>query len=235
MAPTPVSCVVLRRPGSSIVRLHLRRLLCESSRSRRCVREWDSVGSSSVCSCFFLFIGWEALKERCIRTNQFQLSIRDKVISYKFAFISLLYFTLRAVGLSSARGTAGGKDDADDEAVQGQRLGENEDEDHSGEQLGLLGVGANASVPHDADGHPGGEAREAARQARGEVRVPLEQGVPHRVNVGGDDYGDDEAVDAEHTSHDHGDDGLHDELGSHHTHGRDAHAGLGGTVCSTHA
>jgi hypothetical protein len=59
--------------------------------------------------------------------------------------------------------------------------------------------------------------------------------APGRRTVGGDDYGDDEAVDAEHTSHDHGDDGLHDELGSHHTHGRDAHAGLGGTVCSTHA
>lgn len=36
--------------------------------------------------------------------------------------------------------SAGWKDDADDEAVEGERLGENEDEDHAHEQLGLLRV-----------------------------------------------------------------------------------------------
>ncbi len=40
----------------------------------------------------------------------------------------------------------------------------------------------------------------------------------------------DEAVDAQDTSHDYGDDVLHDDAGVHHTHGGDADAGLGGSV-----
>lgn len=56
-----------------------------------------------------------------------------------------------------------------------------------------------------------------------------------RLTVGGDDDGDDEAIDTKHTSHDHGDDGLHDELGTHHTHGRDTDARLGSSVSRTHA
>ena len=46
----------------------------------------------------------------------------------------------------------------------------------------LLRVGAHAGVADDADSHAGGEAGEAAREAGREVRVPLEQGVPHGVD-----------------------------------------------------
>lgn len=89
---------------------------------------------------------------------------------------------LRAVGLGSARGTAGGENDADDEAVQGERLGENEDKDHAGKQLGLLRVGAHAGVADDANGHASSQAREPARKPRGKVSVPLEERVAYRVD-----------------------------------------------------
>ena len=142
---------------------------------------------------------------------------------------------LRAIGLGGTRSAGGGEDDADNETVEGKRLGENEDEEHTGEELGLLSVGAHAGVTDDADGHAGGEAGETARETRCEMRVTLEQRVTHGVDGGGDDDGNNETVDTQHTSHDHGDDGLHDELGTHHTHGSDTDARLGGTVRRTHA
>ena len=64
-----------------------------------------------------------------------------------------------------------------DEAVQRQRLGENEDEDHAHKQLGLLRVGADAGVAHNADGHAGAQARQTARQAGSKVRVAVEEVV----------------------------------------------------------
>lgn len=64
-----------------------------------------------------------------------------------------------------------------DQAVQRQRLGENEDEDHAHKQLGLLRVGAHARVAHDADGHAGAQASQAAGQACRKVRVPVEEVV----------------------------------------------------------
>lgn len=102
-------------------------------------------------------------------------------------FLVFSIFFLWALGLGGTRSAARGEDDADNEAVESQRLREDKDEDHAGEQLGLLGVSAHAGVADDADGHAGGEAREAARQTRGEVRVPLEQGVTHGVNCDDDD------------------------------------------------
>ena len=75
-------------------------------------------------------------------------------------------------------------------------------------------------------GSEGGGARTTTRSVETRARART---------VGGDDDGDDEAVDAEDTGHDHGDDGLHDELGAHDAHGGDADAGLGGAVGGAHA
>ena len=64
-----------------------------------------------------------------------------------------------------------------DQAVQRQRLGENQDEDHAHKQLGLLRVGAHAGVAHDADRHPRAQACQPARQARRKVGVAVEKVV----------------------------------------------------------
>ena len=44
------------------------------------------------------------------------------------------------------------EDEGDDEAIKGEGLAENEDEDEADEEFLLLSVGANAHIPHDADG-----------------------------------------------------------------------------------
>jgi len=93
--------------------------------------------------------------------------------------------SLDLLGLDRARGPGGGEDDPDDEPVERERLGEDEDEEHAREELGLLRVGADARVADDADGHARGEAGEAARQAGAEVGVPLEEGVRWRNGVEG--------------------------------------------------
>lgn len=51
--------------------------------------------------------------------------------------------------------------DGDDQTVQTQDFGENEDQDHTDEQSGLLGGTADAGVTDDADGETGGQTREA--------------------------------------------------------------------------
>eukprot|EP00230_Micromonas_polaris_P005773 CAMPEP_0117644168 /NCGR_PEP_ID=MMETSP0802-20121206/10837_1 /TAXON_ID=38833 /ORGANISM="Micromonas sp., Strain CCMP2099" /LENGTH=465 /DNA_ID=CAMNT_0005449391 /DNA_START=98 /DNA_END=1496 /DNA_ORIENTATION=+ len=127
------------------------------------------------------------------------------------------------------------EDDPHDQTVQRQGFGEDEDEQDPGEQLGLLRVRAHARVACDADGHPSREAGKTARQAGGEVRVPLEQGVPLGVNVRGDYDRDDESVDPQHPGHHDRDDRLHHELGAHHAHGGDAHPRLRGAVRRAHA
>ena len=76
-----------------------------------------------------------------------------------------------------ARRCLGGQDEADDEAIQAKRLGEDEDQDHAHVQLGLLSRCAHARVADDADRNPGGHAAEAAREAGREMSVAGERGV----------------------------------------------------------
>mmetsp|Transcript_52137 Transcript_52137/g.135202 ORF Transcript_52137/g.135202 Transcript_52137/m.135202 type:complete len:221 (-) Transcript_52137:41-703(-) len=137
-----------------------------------------------------------------------------------------------------ARRRLGGQDEADDQAVQAESLREDQDEDHADVELRLLGRRAHASVAHNADRNACSHAAEAAREASCEVRVAGERRVlrdatGRRRNAVGDDDGNDEAVDAEHTRHDHGDDRLHHQIRLHHTHRRDADARLGSAVRRT--
>ena len=143
-----------------------------------------------------------------------------------------------SVGFLSVRGAqvatlvgSGGDDETDDESVQGQSFGEDENEDHADEQLGLLGVGTHAGVTDDSDGETSGERRETHSEASAQMGITgvlrVRSGL---VELSVDDDGGDETVDSQNTSHDDGDDGSHNQVGSHDTHGRDAHAGLGGAV-----
>lgn len=51
-------------------------------------------------------------------------------------------------------GSLGGQDERNDESVQGQGFSEDEDQNHTHEDLVLLGIGTHASVTHDTDGQP---------------------------------------------------------------------------------
>ena len=54
-----------------------------------------------------------------------------------------------------------------------------------------------------------------------------------QLTLGRRDDGNDEAVNAEHTSHDDGNDGAHYKLGAHDTHGSHADARLGSAIGGT--
>lgn len=133
-------------------------------------------------------------------------------------------------GLARTGRCFSGEDERDDQPVQGEGLGENEDEDHDDEQLGLLRRGTHAGVSHDPDTDPGSQSRKTIGQARCEMCKAEEVRVATLSDLTDKDNGDDEPVDTQHTSHDHRDDAAHHELRPHDTHRRDTDAGLGGAV-----
>jgi hypothetical protein len=101
----------------------------------------------------------------------------------------------------------------DDEAIEGERFGENEDEDHDDEELGLLGRSANTSVTDDADTNTGSKARETVGQARREMSKAKIVGIVAFLDVANEDNGDNQTIDTEDTSHDNRDNRAHDQLG----------------------
>lgn len=66
-----------------------------------------------------------------------------------------------------------GQNETNDETVQSQSLGENEDENHTSEEEGLLSVGANSSVSDDTNGHTGSETSQTDRETRSEMSESL--------------------------------------------------------------
>ena len=154
-------------------------------------------------------------------------------------------FTCRAsyssVGNLSVRGAqratlvgSRGNDQTHDEPVQSQSFSEDENENHTHEELGLLSVGSDTSITNDTDGETGSEGRKTDSEASSQVGIARVLRVRGRlVELSVDDDGGDEAVDTQDTSHDNGDDGPHDEIRSHDTHRGDTHTSLGGAVGRT--
>jgi len=85
-------------------------------------------------------------------------------------------------------------DQADNEAVQTQGLGEDEDEDHADEEPWLLGVGPNASIAHDANGQSCRQGAHAHCQSCAQMRVPRVGRVGGSVHLAVDDHRGDEPV-----------------------------------------
>lgn len=125
------------------------------------------------------------------------------------------------------------QDEGNNEAVETERLGENENEDHSDEERRLLSVGTDTGVADDSNRHTGRQAREPAGEARGEVRVTVEVRVLRlgTRNSLDEDNRDNEPVDAQHTRHNHGNNVFHHNIAVHDTHRHDADARLGRAVC----
>jgi len=147
-----------------------------------------------------------------------------------------MYVYLTGVGSAEAGGVAGtgGNDETDDKTVQTEGLSEDKNEDHSDEETGLLGVGADTGITDNTDGETGSEGGHTDGKASTEVSEALVGGVlGGLVELLVDDDGGDKTVDTEHTSHDNGNDGLHHQLRSEDTHGHDTNTGLGGTVGGT--
>lgn len=128
-------------------------------------------------------------------------------------------------------GCFSGEDECDDQAIQGEGLGENEDEDHDDEELGLLSRGTYAGISNNTNTDTGGQSGQTIGQTGCEMCKAKEVRVATLGDLTDQDDGDDEPVDTQHTSHNHRDDAAHHELGPHDTHGRHADPGLGRAVC----
>jgi hypothetical protein len=136
-----------------------------------------------------------------------------------------------------------------------QDFGENENQDHSDEQPGLLGGSSHTGVTDNTNGETSSHTRKTNRETGTELDEAGEEGGLLLQTVGDQD-GDDETVDTDNTSHDDGDNvcaglamsklltvlftsqrsaedarrTLDDQVRAEDTHGADTDTSLGSTV-----
>ena len=67
-----------------------------------------------------------------------------------------------------------GQNETNDKTVQSQSLSENEDENHTSEEEGLLSVGADTSVTDNTNGHTGSQTSQTDGETRREMSETLE-------------------------------------------------------------
>jgi hypothetical protein len=147
-----------------------------------------------------------------------------------------------------------------DESVKTQNFGENENQDHSDEQPGLLGSSAHTSITDDSNG----ETSSHTGKTDGETSTELDEVGEERgvlLQAVGDQDGHDETVDTNNTSHDDRDNvcarlaffssdisrplssflalswrrTLDDQVRAEDTHGGNTNTGLGSAVGGTEA
>jgi hypothetical protein len=103
--------------------------------------------------------------------------------------------TLRNNGcLAASGGGLSRQNKGDDEAIQRERLGENEDEDHDHEKLWLLRCCAHAGISNNSNANTGGEARKAVGEPGREVSETEEIRVVNFGDVADQDDSDNETL-----------------------------------------
>jgi len=135
---------------------------------------------------------------------------------------------------ASTLGTLGVHEQGNNETVKTQDFGENENQDHSDEQPGLLGGSSHTGVTDNTNGETSSHTRKTNRETGTELDEAGEEGSLLLQTVGDQD-GDDETVDTDNTSHDDGDNVLDDQVRAEDTHGADTDTSLGSTVGGTEA
>jgi len=135
---------------------------------------------------------------------------------------------------ASTLGTLGVHEQGNNETVKTQDFGENENQDHSDEQPGLLGGSSHTGVTDNTNGETSSHTRKTNRETGTELDEAGEEGCLLLQTVGDQD-GDDETVDTDNTSHDDGDNVLDDQVRAEDTHGADTDTSLGSTVGGTEA
>jgi len=135
---------------------------------------------------------------------------------------------------ASTLGTLGVHEQGNNETVKTQDFGENENQDHSDEQPGLLGGSSHTGVTNNTNGETSSHTRKTNRETGTELDEAGEEGGLLLQTVGDQD-GDDETVDTDNTSHDDGDNVLDDQVRAEDTHGADTDTSLGSTVGGTEA
>jgi len=135
---------------------------------------------------------------------------------------------------ASTLGTLGVHEQGNNETVKTQDFGENENQNHSDEQPGLLGGSSHTGVTNNTNGETSSHTRKTNRETGTELDEAGEEGGLLLQTVGDQD-GDDETVDTDNTSHDDGDNVLDDQVRAEDTHGADTDTSLGSTVGGTEA
>jgi len=135
---------------------------------------------------------------------------------------------------ASTLGTLGVHEQGNNETVKTQDFGENENQNHSDEQPGLLGGSSHTGVTDNTNGETSSHTRKTNRETGTELDEAGEEGCLLLQTVGDQD-GDDETVDTDNTSHDDGDNVLDDQVRAEDTHGADTDTSLGSTVGGTEA
>ena len=103
-----------------------------------------------------------------------------------------------------------GKDDGNDKAVETKGFSEDQDKDHTNEDV-FLGVGTHTSITDDTDGETGSQGGQTDTEAGSQELVALvgSEAVAGAIAGSGDgtveDDTDDQTVDTEDTSHNNGD------------------------------
>ena len=126
------------------------------------------------------------------------------------------------------------KNDGDNEAIKTKGFGEDQNKDHTNEDV-FLGVGTDTGITDDTDGEASGQGGETDAEAGSQEFVSIlgseGRGIARDVTV--EDDANDKTVDTEDTSHNNGDKGLVDEVWLEDTDGADTNTGLGSTVGGT--
>ena len=121
-------------------------------------------------------------------------------------------------------------DDGDNKTVQTQGFSENEDKDHSNEDLLGLGVGSHACVSRNTNGQPGSERTQTASQSCSKLDEAIFRGQRSTLDLVELNNGDNESVNTQDTSHDKRNQTLENLTRVDNREGSDTHSGLGDSV-----
>jgi len=120
--------------------------------------------------------------------------------------------------LAGVLASLGVHEQGNNESVKTQNFGENENQDHSDEQPGLLGSSSYTSVTDNTDGETGSHTGKTDGKTSAELD---EVGEERRLllQAVGDEDGHNQTVDTDNTRHDNGDNVLDDQVRAEDTHG----------------
>jgi len=133
-----------------------------------------------------------------------------------------LHLLVIACNLALTGRTPGVHQKGNNETVKTQDFCENENQNHSDEQPGLLGSSSDTSVTDDTNGETSSHTRQTNRKTGTELDKAGEKGDLLGQAVGDQDR-DDETVDTNDTSHDDGNNVLDDQVRAEDTHGGNRH------------
>lgn len=129
---------------------------------------------------------------------------------------------------------AGVHEKSNNQPVKTQDFSENENQNHSDVEAGLLGSSTNTGVTNNTNSKTSGKTS----QTDSETSTQLDETSVQRkllLKVVGDKDGHDETVDTDDTSHDNGDNVLDDQVGAEDSHAAHTDTGLSSTIGGTEA